>query len=95
MYLRIILAFEYDFDPTDEKQCRMAAAYLLERDNLWRKSRPAINKRERTEVLSLWTSLGLKFVAMMQLIERMFAVAVGGASVNIRKITFGENPGQL
>ena len=34
MYLRIILAFEYGFDPTDEKQRRIAAAYLLERDNL-------------------------------------------------------------
>lgn len=31
MYLRIILAFEYGFDPTDEKQRRMAAAYLLEK----------------------------------------------------------------
>lgn len=31
MYLRIILAFEYGFDPTDEKQCRMATAYLLEK----------------------------------------------------------------
>ena len=53
------------------------------------------NKKERTEVLSLWTSLGLKFVTMMQLIERMFAVALGGASVNIREITFGESSGRL
>ena len=29
----------------------------------------------------MWTSLGLKFVAMMQLIERTVAVAVGGANV--------------
>jgi hypothetical protein len=29
----------------------------------------------------------MKFVAMMQLIERMFAVALGGANVNIREIT--------
>ena len=35
----------------------------------------------------MWTSLGLKFVAMMQLIERMFAVALGGANVNVREIT--------
>ena len=35
----------------------------------------------------MWTSLGLKFVGMMQLIERMFAVALGGANVNIREIT--------
>ena len=30
----------------------------------------------------------MKFVGMMQLIERMFAVALGGANVNIREITF-------
>ena len=35
----------------------------------------------------MWTSLGLKFVAMMQLLERTVAVAVGGANVNIREIT--------
>ena len=40
-----------------------------------------------TPCVSMWTSLGLKFVAMMQLIERMFAVALGGANVNIREIT--------
>jgi len=53
------------------------------------------NKKERTEVLSLWTSLGLKFVTMMQLIERMFAVALGGANVYVREITFGKSPDQL
>ena len=31
MYLCIAKAFEYGFDPTDKKQRRMAAAYLLEK----------------------------------------------------------------
>ena len=35
----------------------------------------------------MWTSLGLKFVAMKQLIERMLAVALSGANINIREIT--------
>ena len=42
----------------------------------------------------MWTSLGLKFVAMKQLIERMLAVALSGANINIREITFGESSGQ-